>query len=129
MSSSTRMRRSPTPRQLRYLRVLAGQTGTTFTPPTSSAEASREIDRLAALKCGAQARFRTRGELSCSVARRPLDGPADGWCDSHKREIVINDELSANAQVCVLVRVSALQGLGEHQVGALGSGHADGALA
>jgi hypothetical protein len=50
MSSSTRTRRSPTPKQLRYLRVLAEQTGTTFTPPTSSAEASREIDRLAALK-------------------------------------------------------------------------------
>jgi hypothetical protein len=50
MSSSTATRRRPTPRQLRYLRVLAEQTGTTFTPPTSSAEASREIDRLAALK-------------------------------------------------------------------------------
>jgi hypothetical protein len=50
MSSSTRIRRGPTPKQLRYLRVLAEQTGTTFTPPTSSAEASREIDRLAALK-------------------------------------------------------------------------------
>src|ERR1700730_12495221 len=42
-------------------------------------------------------------ELGYSVARLPLDGPADGWCDSHKREIVINDELSANAQVRVLV--------------------------
>ena len=50
MSSSTRTRRSPTPRQLRYLRVLAWQTGTTFTSPTSSAEASREIGRLTALK-------------------------------------------------------------------------------
>lgn len=50
MSSSTPTRRSPTPKQLRYLRVLAEQTGTTFTPPTSSADASREIDRLAALK-------------------------------------------------------------------------------
>jgi len=43
MSSSTRTRRSPTPKQLRYLRVLAEQTGTTFTPPTTSTQASREL--------------------------------------------------------------------------------------
>src|SRR3984893_12465751 len=43
------------------------------------------------------------GELGYGVARRPLDGPAEGWCDSNKREIVINDELPANAQVRVLV--------------------------
>jgi hypothetical protein len=55
-------------------------------------------------------------ELGYSVARRPLDGPADGWCDSHKREIVINDELSANAQVRVLV----------HEIAhALGVGYSD----
>jgi hypothetical protein len=55
-------------------------------------------------------------ELGYSVARRPLDGPADGWCDSQKREIVINDELSANAQVRVLV----------HEIAhALGVGYSD----
>lgn len=43
------------------------------------------------------------GELGYSVARRPLDGPADGWCDSQEHEIVINDELPANAQVRILV--------------------------
>jgi antirestriction protein ArdC len=42
-------------------------------------------------------------ELGYSVDRRRLDGPADGWCDSRKHEIVVNDELSANAQVRVLV--------------------------
>jgi len=42
-------------------------------------------------------------ELGYSVDRRPLGGPADGWCDSRKHEIVVNDELSANAQVRVLV--------------------------
>jgi N-terminal domain of anti-restriction factor ArdC len=46
---------------------------------------------------------RLAGELGYRVARRRLDGPADGWCDSHKHEIVINDELPANAQVRVLV--------------------------
>jgi hypothetical protein len=56
------------------------------------------------------------GELGYSVARRPLDGPADGWCDSQEHEIVINDELSANAQVRVLV----------HEIAhALGVGYSD----
>ena len=36
----------PTARQQRYLRSLAERTGTTFTPPKTKAEASREIDRL-----------------------------------------------------------------------------------
>jgi hypothetical protein len=56
------------------------------------------------------------GELGYSVARRRLEGPADGWCDSHKHEIVINDELPANAQVRVLV----------HEIAhALGVGYSD----
>jgi hypothetical protein len=56
------------------------------------------------------------GELGYSVARRPLDGPADGWCDNQKREIVVNDELPANAQVRVLV----------HEIAhALGVGYTD----
>lgn len=46
---------------------------------------------------------RLAGELGYGVARLPLDGPADGWCDSRKHEIVINDELPGNAQVRVLV--------------------------
>jgi hypothetical protein len=55
-------------------------------------------------------------ELGYSVARRPLGGPADGWCDSQKHEIVINDELPANAQVRVLV----------HEIAhALGVGYSD----
>ena len=36
----------PTAKQLRYLRVLAEQTGTSFTPPRTRAQASREIERL-----------------------------------------------------------------------------------
>lgn len=37
---------TPTAKQQRYLRQLAEQTGTSFTPPTTRAEASREIDSL-----------------------------------------------------------------------------------
>lgn len=56
------------------------------------------------------------GELGYSVARRPLDGPADGWCDSQEHEIVINDELPTNAQVRILV----------HEIAhALGVGYSD----
>jgi hypothetical protein len=36
----------PTPKQLRELRRLAHATGTSFSPPRSRAEASREISRL-----------------------------------------------------------------------------------
>ena len=41
---------SPTPAQLRYLRALAEQTGTTFSLPHTRAQASCEIDRLKQLK-------------------------------------------------------------------------------
>jgi hypothetical protein len=56
------------------------------------------------------------GELGYNVDRRRLDGPADGWCDSQQHEIVINDELPANAQVRILV----------HEIAhALGVGYSD----
>jgi hypothetical protein len=55
-------------------------------------------------------------ELGYTLDRRPLDGPADGWCDSRESEIVINDALPANAQVRVLV----------HEIAhALGMGYRD----
>jgi Protein of unknown function (DUF3072) len=41
---------SPTPAQLRYLRTLAQQTGTTFSLPRTRAQASSEIERLKQLK-------------------------------------------------------------------------------
>ena len=37
---------TPTTKQLRYLRLLAEQTATGFTPPRTRAQASREIERL-----------------------------------------------------------------------------------
>lgn len=40
------MAKPPTPRQLRYLRALANQTGTTFTPPSTAAEASKAIKEM-----------------------------------------------------------------------------------
>jgi hypothetical protein len=40
---------APTPRQLRYLRSLAIESGTTFTNPSTSRQASAEIDRLRGL--------------------------------------------------------------------------------
>jgi hypothetical protein len=64
----------PTREQLSYLRRLAEQTGTTFTPPATSAAASREIDRLRALPTTPAAeRRRERRAVQDAMARR---GPA-----------------------------------------------------
>lgn len=49
MSSATRSQ-GPTIRQLHFVRSLAEQTGTSFTPPKTRGQASREIERLLALK-------------------------------------------------------------------------------
>ncbi|MHB8233482.1 MAG: hypothetical protein ACYDHT_02395 [Solirubrobacteraceae bacterium] len=46
---SPTMEAVPTPRQLRYLRSLAGRSATTFVTPATRGQASREIDRLRAL--------------------------------------------------------------------------------
>ncbi len=43
------------------------------------------------------------GELGYIARFESLDGSADGWCDSEKHEIVVNTEISPNAQVRVLV--------------------------
>ncbi len=40
------MAKPATAKQLRYLRALANQTGTTFTPPKSSYEASKAIKEM-----------------------------------------------------------------------------------
>ena len=42
-------------------------------------------------------------ELGYSVRQLPLDGGVDGWCDYERSEIVVNEQLPANAQVRVLV--------------------------
>jgi hypothetical protein len=57
-------------------------------------------------------------ELGYTVARRPLDGAADGWCDSRKREIAVNELLPANAQVRVLVHeIAHALGIGYRDYG------------
>ena len=48
----------PTAKQQRYLRSLAQRTGTSFTPPQTKCEATREIKRLKQL--GASARHELR---------------------------------------------------------------------
>jgi antirestriction protein ArdC len=42
-------------------------------------------------------------ELGYGVRQAALDTSADGWCDAEHREIVVNQRLSANGQVRVLV--------------------------
>jgi hypothetical protein len=55
-------------------------------------------------------------DFGYTVTGEPLAGSADGWCDVRRREIVINDVLSANAKVRVLV----------HEIAhALGVGYSD----
>ena len=64
MSPSTT--KSPTTKQLAFLKALADRTATTFTYPRTSVEASREINRLRKLAP------LTADERS--IARRALDG-------------------------------------------------------
>ncbi len=45
----SRSSKAPTPRQLRYLRALAARSATTFTYPSTRAQAGREINRLSKL--------------------------------------------------------------------------------
>ena len=63
----------PTQKQQRYLRSLAEQTGTSFTPPRHKAEASREIERLK--KLGASPRHE-RAEDRKAVAKTQRGGEA-----------------------------------------------------
>lgn len=42
-------------------------------------------------------------ELGYEVSQRVLDGPAEGWCDEQRKEIVLNSALAKNGQVRVLV--------------------------
>jgi hypothetical protein len=57
-------------------------------------------------------------ELGYTVRHLPLDGGADGWCDSERMEIAVNERLPANAQVRVLVHELAhALGVGYEQYG------------
>ena len=75
----------PSPQQQRYLRSLAQKTGTTFTPPTTRAEAGREIRRLKRL--GASPAHERREDrkavadgLECRGDQAAVrDDEIDGW--------------------------------------------------
>jgi hypothetical protein len=67
----------PTAKQLRYLRHLASSRGQTFTPPTTRAEASAQIERLKSRR--ADSSWERRSEAF--VLGREIDdrwGPATG---------------------------------------------------
>lgn len=55
-------------------------------------------------------------ELGYRVDRRPVDGPAGGWCDSAQKEIVVDQRLPTNGQVRVLVHELA-HALGHEDLG------------
>jgi hypothetical protein len=88
---------------------LPGTEPVPLSPPSQPIEGSTHAHLLAPLT-------QLAAELGFTVHPRRLDGSADGWCDEEKREIVINDALSANARVRVLV----------HEIAhALGVGYSD----
>jgi hypothetical protein len=63
--------KSPTSRQLRYLRSLAEQRGVTFAYPRTAAEASAQIERLKSRRRDSRAdRHRDRLEISRAMASR-----------------------------------------------------------
>jgi hypothetical protein len=72
----------PTDKQLRMLRRLANQTGTTFASPSTKWDASREISRLIALAKGTDHRLergtrrREQRAISVDLAERPRDATA-----------------------------------------------------
>ena len=66
----------PTPRQQRYLRQLVEQTGTSFTPPTTKAQASREIKRLEGLQRSPRAdRIRDQRAVQADLQAGAGDSP------------------------------------------------------
>jgi len=65
-------------------------------PPSEPIDGDSHVHLLTPLRTLA-------GGLGYSVAARPVEGSAGGWCDAKKRVIVVNERLSGNAQVRVLV--------------------------
>ena len=74
-----------TPKQQRYLRTLAQKTGTSFTPPQTKAQASREIKRLEQLSPSPRHEQRQdRKAIADGFERRGGDSAVrpdeiDGW--------------------------------------------------
>ncbi len=63
----------PSAKQQAYLRSLAQKTGTTFTPPNTRSEASREIDRLKTLSSSPRHEHHTDRQ---AVQQAPRGGAA-----------------------------------------------------
>lgn len=89
----------PTSKQMRYLRYLALATGTTFTPPRTSAEASREIARLKQRPVDDMRMVvAERRQVQAAIASNPHDasrhrrsetqgyGSSARWANSHDRQ-------------------------------------------
>jgi len=67
----------PTPKQLAYLKSLAEQTGTSFTYPATSGQASAEINRLKARpRSSAADRRRDQRAVQADLQTRPDDSTA-----------------------------------------------------
>ena len=66
----------PTVRQLRHLRRLAQRTGTTFTQPTTKAEASRAIEALTARPFSSKVERYLDGERTLAERRGAHDATA-----------------------------------------------------
>ena len=75
---------------------LPGQEPVPLDAPCQPIEGDSHLHLLPALKDLA-------GELGYTVTRRPVEGPAEGWCNTRNHQIVVNSELSGNAQVRVFV--------------------------
>lgn len=75
---------------------LSGREPVPLEPPCEPITGSSHQHLLASLQALAS-------ELGYAVVYRSLPGEADGWCDYEEREIVVNEDVSPNAQVRVLV--------------------------
>lgn len=75
---------------------LPGREPVALCPPSQSIDGDTHAHLLPALE-------RLARELGYAVRREPLEGSADGWCDSAKHEIVINAAVSVNAQVRIAI--------------------------
>ncbi len=70
----------PTPKQQRYLRALAQQTGRTFVPPKTRHEASEQIDRLKhATRATRSDRLVEREPVAHSRASAAVAQPTTGY--------------------------------------------------
>ncbi len=90
---------------------LAGREPVPLTPPCEPITGESHVHLLTALADLA-------AELGYSVRGMALDGELDGWCDSERQEIVVNERLAGNARVRVLVHELAhALGVGYKQYG------------